>query len=158
MLKEKITKNFKNESLLYLNFHRDIIRFPYVLDWGLRGSIGLARSYDLKSDYFFPLSLSGIVSLRVWKHQPVVPFVEGGFSSWNINISSDFSDILPFWTVGAFVSLSLFKPSLRYTFANDYGVKDIGFVLEWRNHFSPFQKTERGPFLKTIHVGVYGHF
>ena len=143
LLKEKITKNFKHEALLFLNYHHDIIRFPYLLDWGLRGSVGMARSYDIKSDYFFPLSLSGIVSLRAWKHQPLVPFVEGGLSSWNLNFSSDFSKILPFWTVGAFVSLSLFKSSLRYTFANDYGVNDIGFVLEWRTHLSPFQKEEK---------------
>ena len=157
LLKEKVTKSFKNEALLYLNFHRNIIRFPYVLDGGLKASIGVARSYDLKSDYFFPLSLSAIVSLRIWKHQFIVPFLEGGFSSWNINVSGDFSDIFPFWTVGAFVSFSLFKPSLRYIFANDYGVQDIGFIGEWRNHLSPFKK-ERGAFLRTLHLGLYVHF
>ena len=158
LLQEKITKNFKNEALLYLNFHRDIIRFPYILDWGLKASMGLARSYDLKSDYFFPLSFSMIVSMRIKKHQPVVPFAEGGFSSWNINMSGDFSDIFPFWTVGAFVSFSLFKPSLQYMFVNDYGVHDIGFALEWRNHLSPFKQEERGLFLKTFHLGFYCHF
>ena len=159
LLKEKITNSFKNEALLYFNFHRNIIRFPYVLDGGLKASIGLARSYDLKSDYFFPLSLSAIMSLRIWKHQFIVPFLEGGFSSWNINVSGDFSDIFPFWTVGAFVSLSLFKPSLRYIFANDYGVQDIGFIGEWRNHLSPFKKEDkRGAFLRTLHLGLYVHF
>ena len=158
LLKEKISKNFKNEALLYLNFHRNIIRFPYVLDWGLRGSIGLARNYDIKSDYFFPLSLSGIISVRIYDHQAIIPFLEGGISSWNRNISSDFSEVFPFWNVGALLSLSLFKPALRYVFANDYGVQDIGFILEWKNHLSPFQKEERGVFLKTFHLGLYCHF
>ncbi len=155
LLKKNITESFKHESLIFLNFHHNIIRFPYILHWGLRGGLGLARNYDLKSDFFVPLSLSGILSLKLTKHQPVVPFVEGGFSSWNRNLSDDFSDIFPYWTVGAFISLSLFKPSLTYTFPNDYGFKDLGFAVEWRNHVSPFKKEKRGTFLRTLHVGLY---
>ena len=158
LLKQKVTKSFKHEALIFLNFHHNIIQFPYILHWGLRGSMGLARNYDLQSDFFIPFNLSGILSLKITKHQPFVPFVEGGLSSWNRNLNNHFSAIFPYWTVGAFISLSLFKPSLRWTFPNDYGFKDLGFVVEWRNHVSPFTKEKRGPFLRTLHVGLYMAF
>ncbi len=159
LLKEKITDKFKNDTMIYLNFHQNILQFPYILKWGLKGSAGLTRNYDHEKTYFFPLSLSIITSLQIFKEQLLVPFFEMGYSTWNIDFS-EFSDFFPFWSLGASISLSLFKPSLRHTMPDEYGIRDIGIVVEVRNHSSPLDlpDKERGYFLHSLHTGIYFNF
>ena len=159
LLKEKITDKFKNDTMIYLNFHQNILQFPYILKWGLKGSAGLTRNYDHEKTYFFPLSLSIITSLQIFKEQLIVPFFEMGYSTWNIDFS-EFSEFFPFWSLGASVSLSLFKPSLRHTMPDEYGIRDIGIIVEVRNHSSPMDLPDkkRGYFLHSVHTGIYFSF
>ena len=159
LLKEKINENFKNDTLLYLNFYQNVVQFPYVLKWGFKASAGFTRNEDIESLSFFPLSLSVITSLQLSKHQFIVPFFEMGYSIWTIDFS-DFSQLFPFWGVGALISFSLFKPSLRHTMLDEYGIRDVGINMEFRNNSSPmeFFEKDRGYFLRSIHLGVYFHF
>lgn len=159
LLKEKIGDSFRNDMLFYLNFHQNIIQFPYILKWGLRASAGMTRNYNIDSAYFIPMSLSVITSLQIFEKQIVVPFFEMGYSFWSVDFSES-SDFFPFWSVGADISFSIFKSSLRYTLSDEYGIEDIGMSLEIRNNSSPtdFPDEKRGYFLHSLHVGVYCKF
>ena len=159
LLQEKINESFRNESLIYFNFHQNIIQFPYILKWGLKASAGVTRNYDVDSTYFIPISLSAMVSFQIFKNQVIVPFFEIGYSFWNVDFSES-SDFFPFWGVGADISLSVFKKSLRYTLPDEYGIKDIGLSLEFRSNSSPmdFSEEKRGYFSRSLHVGVYCRF
>lgn len=157
-LAEEINDSFKNDMFWYLNFHYNLMQFPYVLKWGAKASAGFTRNYDVDSTYFFPLSLSVIFHLQVFKHQYITPFFELGYSTWNIDFSDEFSEFFPFWTVGTYISLSIFKRSLQYTLEDEYGIKDIGVVIDWRNHSSPFHFEERAYFLRSVHAGIYCKF
>ena len=159
LLKEKIDDSFRNDILFYLNFHQNIIQFPYVLKWGLRASAGMTRNYSIGSTYFIPMSLSATISLQVFEKQIVVPFFEMGYSLWSVDFSES-SDFFPFWSVGADISFSIFKSSLRYTLSDEYGIEDIGVSLEVRNHSSPmdFPDEKRGYFLHSLHAGIYCKF
>ena len=156
LLKQKITQDFKNDTFFYLNFHQNIIKFPYVLKWGLRGSAGIVRNEDHESLYFYPLSLALITSLQIFEYQAIRPFFEIGYSAWNVDFS-DFSDFFPFYGGGALISFSLFKNSLRHTLPDEYGIKDIGIIAEWKSHISPRDPPEDKSlyFLHSLHVGVY---
>ncbi|MDE0118944.1 MAG: hypothetical protein OXM55_02920 [Bdellovibrionales bacterium] len=159
LLKEKINKNFKNDSLLYFNFYQNIFQLPYIFKWGLKASAGFTRNEDVASLSFFPLSLSVITHLQIFRHQFILPFFEMGYSIWNVDYS-DFSTLFPFWGAGALISFSLFKPSLQYTLLDEYGIKDIGINLELRNNSSPmsFFTKDRGYFFRSFHLGIYFHF
>ncbi len=159
LLKEKINENFKNDTFLYFNFYQNIFQLPAILKWGLKASAGFTRNEDVESLSFFPLSLSVITHLQVFRHQFIVPFFEMGYSIWNVDFS-DFSQHFPFWGVGALISFSLFKPSLQYTLLDEYGIRDIGINLELRNQASPtsFFEKDRGYFLRSLHLGIYFHF
>ncbi len=159
LLKEKITEKFKNDTLLYLNFHQNIIQFPYVLKWGIRGSVGRTRNADFERSSFFPLSVSVITSLQIFKRQIIVPFFELGYSVWNVNFS-DFSKWFPFYGAGMLISFSLFKNSLYHTLFDEYGIRDTGIIVELRNNASPldFPEKDRGYFLRSLHLGVYLQF
>ena len=159
LLKEKITDKFKNDTMIYLNLHQNILQFPYILKWGLKASTGLTRNYDHEKTYFFPLSLSMIVSLQIFKDQLIVPFFEMGYSTWNTDFS-EFSEFFPIWSLGTSISLSLFKASLRHTLPDEYGIQDIGIIMEVRNHSSPLNLPDkkRGYFLHSLHTGIYFKF
>ena len=157
-LAEDINDSFKNDMFWYLNFHYNIMQFPYVLKWGAKASTGFTRNYDIDSTYFIPMSLSIIFHLQIFNHQYITPFFELGYSTWNINFSNDFSEFFPFWTVGTYISLSIFKRSLQHTLEDEYGIKDIGVVVDWRNHSSPFSFEERAYFIRSLHVGIYCKF
>ncbi len=132
------------------------MQFPYILKWGIRGSAGIVRNEDQDSLYFYPLSLSLITSLQIFKQQFFTPFFEIGYSVWNVDFS-DFSDFFPFYGGGALISFSLFKNSLRHTLPDEYGIQDIGIIAEWKNHISPLDPPEEESpyFLHSLHVGVY---
>ena len=159
LLKERINNTFRNDTIIYLNFHQNILQFPYILKWGLKASAGLTLNKDNKQTYFFPLSLTMIVHLQIFKHQFIVPFFEMGYSTWNIDFS-EFSDYFPVWHIGTTISLSLFKNSLRHTLPDEYGIQDIGIILEVRNHSSPtdLPDEKRGYFLHSLHTGLYFKF
>ena len=159
LLKEKIKETFLKEALFFLNFHQNILQFPYVLRWGIRGSAGITRNYSVKSTYFIPLQLSLILQLQIFEHQVLIPFTEIGVSSWNIDFE-EFTQVFPFWSIGTRISLSLFKRSLQYTFPNEYGIGDVGLIFELRNNISPpdYPDEEKGYFLRTFHAGVYFKF
>lgn len=159
LLKERLNNTFGNDTIIYLNFHQNILQFPYILKWGLKASAGLTLNKDNKQTYFFPLSLSMIVHLQIFKNQFIVPFFEMGYSTWNIEFS-EFSDFFPVWHIGTDISFSLFKNSLRYTLPDEYGIQDIGVTLEVRNHSSPtnMPKKKRGYFLHSLHTGIYFKF
>ena len=158
LLAEKINQDFL-KTTLFLNFHQNIMQFPYMLKWGIRASTGLTRNEDNESIYFFPLSLSIILSLQIFKDQFITPFFEIGYSAWNIDFS-ELSEAFPFWSVGTIISLSLFKHSLRYTLPEEYGIQDMGIILEVRNNTSPFDFPDktRGYFLHSLHAGIYLKF
>ncbi len=176
LLKKEIHfDTFANDRLFYLNFQQNIIQFPYILKWGLRASLGVAFNYDNDRKYFFPMSASGIWSLQIFKHQIIIPFFEMGFSTWNINsYLEEFTPLFPFWGVGASISLALFKNSLRYTLPDEYGIKDLGIILEFRRHSSPLKwlnpwfnsekkewlwpEEKRGYFFDSFHAGIYCRF
>ena len=158
LLKKEVGKDFRDEVLLYLNFHQNIMQVPYILKWGLKASAGLARNYDIKGEYFIPLSLSLIFSFQFFKHQFLTPFFEMGFSSWNVGFSDRFTDLFPFWSAGLNISMSLFKKSLRYTFPEEYGIQDMGIQVELRNNLSPFDNKNMDYFLHSLHVGLYFNF
>lgn len=159
LLKKKITDDFKHDTIVYLNFHQNILQFPYILKWGLRASAGLTRNYDHNKTYFSPLSLSAIISLQIFKHQFIVPFFEIGYSAWSVDFS-EFSKFFPIWGVGTSISLALFKKSLRHTLPDEYGIQDMGIIVEVRNHSSPMDLPEekRGYFLHSVHTGIYFKF
>ena len=159
LLKEKINENFKNDTILYLNFYQNIFQFAYILKWGVKASAGFTRNEDVESLSFFPLSVSVISQLQIFRHQFIVPFFEMGYSMWNVDFS-DFSKLFPFWGVGALVSFSLLKPSLKHTLLDEYGIKDIGINVEMRNNSSPmsFFTKDRGYFFRSFHLGIYFHF
>lgn len=157
-LAEDINSSFKKDMFLYLNFHYNLLQFPYVLKWGAKASTGFTRNYDVDSTYFIPLSLSIIFHLQIFKYQYITPFFELGYSTWNIDFSNDFSEFFPFWNVGAYISLSIFKRSLRHTMEDEYGITDIGIVIDWRSYSSPFHFEERAYFLRSFHAGIYFRF
>lgn len=157
-LEEEINDSFKNDMFLYLNFHYNIMQFPYVLKWGAKASAGFTRNYDVESTYFIPMSLSIIFHLQIFNHQFLTPFFEIGYSTWNIDFSDEFSEFFPFWTVGGYLSLSIFKRSLQHTLKDEYGITDIGIVVDWRNSSSPFHFEERAYFLRSLHAGIYFRF
>ena len=153
-LKEHVEMDkFLKKALFFSHFHIDLIQFPYVLSWGLKLGAGLSRNYDIRSYYFIPLSFSLIYHIRAIKE--LLPFVELGFSSWNIDFSNVFSEFYFFWSVGGKISFSLFKKSLRYTMPSDYGIYDIGMITELRFHSGKQYQGETQNFLKTFHVGLY---
>ena len=159
LLQKTINSSFKNDTFIYLNFHQNFIQFPYIFKWGIRGSAGLTRNYDHQSDYFIPVSVSAVLSLWIFKTQHLTPFVEMGVSGWSVNLSET-SDVFPFYGGGVALSLALFKPSLRYTMPEEYGIRDIGFIIEVRNHLSPFDHPEEktGAFMLSLHAGLYFRF
>ena len=159
LLKVNINDTFLNQALFFFNFQQNIIQFPYILKWGLKVSTGITRNYDNDKIYFYPLHLSAITSLQIFKYQLIVPFFEMGYSTWNIDFS-EFSEAFPVWSLGASVSWALFKQSLSYTLPDEYGIQDAGISLEIRNHSSSLDMPERdrGYFLRSIHVGIYFKF
>lgn len=176
LLKKEINfDTFANDRLFFLNFQQNIIQFPYVLKWGLRTNLGVAFNYDNEHKYFFPMSLSVILSLQIFKHQALIPFFEMGASTWNIGFYTEkFTHAFPFWSIGTSISLALLKNSLRYTLPDEYGIKDIGVIMELRRYSSPLKwlnpwfddsekewpwtKENRGYFLTSFHVGIYCRF
>ena len=176
LLKKEIHfDTFAYDRLFYLNFKQNIIQFPYILKWGLRASLAAAFNYDNEQKYFFPISISGVWSLQIFKYQALVPFFEMGFSTWNIDFYTEkFTYSFPFWSIGVSLSLALLKNSLRYTLPDEYGIKDIGIVMELRRHSSPLKwlnpwfddskkewlwtEKNRGYFLTSFHAGIYCRF
>ena len=107
---------------------------------------------------FFPLSASFIWSLQIFSYYTFTPFFELGASVWNQGFYNNWSEIFPYWGTGAFISFSLLKNSLRYTFPEEYKIQDIGLLLEMRRYLTPAKQDGIKPFLTTFHVGVYFHF
>ena len=151
-VKKSHTPFFLEDSLLHFNYWRPLIQFPRVLKWGLRSSVGWTQA---EGQNLFSLSLSGLLSLHVLPFSFIVPFVEGGGRVWNRNFVQAFSRLNPFYSLGAFVSLSILKPSLRHTLWSEYSIRDMGLVGELQTHYT-FKHSR--PFIRLLHLGVYFHF
>lgn len=158
LLKNKINDTFL-KKFMYFNIHTNLFQFPYIIKWGIKLSSGLSRNYDLKSTYFIPLSLSVILNFQLFKHQFITPFLEVGYSTWNINFS-EYSNVFPFWSAGSLISLSLFKKSLRYTLLDEYSIKDLGFIVQLKNSLNATtsSKNKLKYFLHSLHIGIYFKF
>ena len=145
------TKNtahsFSDDSILYLSWHRNILQFPYILKWGVKGN--LEWIYQ-KGDVWdsLKLFLSSIITLQLIDPQYVVPFVEIGALTENV----DFSTITPFWSAGVLLSFAILKTSLVYTLPDEYGIHDMGVILELKTHKSLMDGKD---FLRYFHIGAY---
>ena len=135
------------KNLLSAGFSYNFLKTPLFLKWGLKARAGFSLNPDPKSSYLAPLSLTGIVHFQAFK--PIIPFLSAGVSQWLINFKS-LSERSFHLSLGARISLSLFKPSLQYTLLDDYGLNDMGITLEslWR-----FYKNSQ--FMHSFHAGFY---
>ena len=107
---------------------------------------------------FFPLSASFIWSLQIFNYPTLTPFFEIGASVWNEGLYNEWSSFFPYWGAGAFISFSLLKNSLRYTFPEEYKIQDMGILLEMRRYLTPAKEDGIKSFLTTFHAGIYFHF
>ena len=107
---------------------------------------------------FFPLSASFIWSLQIFNYPTFTPFFEIGASVWNQGFYNKWSSFFPYWGAGAFISFSLLKNSLRYTFPEEYKIQDMGILLEMRRYLTPAKEDGIKSFLTTFHAGIYFHF
>ena len=107
---------------------------------------------------FFPLSASFIWSLQIFNYYTFTPFFEIGASVWNQGFYNKWSSFFPYWGAGAFISFSLLKNSLRYTFPEEYKIQDMGILLEMRRYLTPAKEDGIKSFLTTFHAGIYFHF
>jgi len=130
--------SFLYDSLIYLNWHRNILQFPYVLKWGVKGHFGWNYNKGENEKRLINVSLSSITTLQIINPQYVVPFLELGASTWNVSFDH-FSDISFFWGAGVLFSLSIFKPSLSYTLPDEYNLMDIGFLLQFVQQYTSFR-------------------
>ncbi len=157
LINKEINDTFLKDALLFFNVQKNLLYFPYIFKWGARASLGLARNYDLEKTYFIPLSLSTVLTFQMIRQQFVFPFVEIGFSKWNIDFNSEeFSGWISYWSVGALISFSILKPSLSYTLLDEYKLNDWGLIVEFKSHYDA--ENNRKYFLRTLHIGSYFNF
>ena len=149
LIQKSVNKSFLR-NFLFFNVQYYFLQFPSFLRWSVKASTGLTRNYDTQSTKFIPLSISGVLHIRIIN--AVVPFIEWGYSLWNIDFS-EFSSTFSYWGTGINISFSLFKPSLKYTLPDEYKINDMGIIVEsrWSNY-------KEHSFLDTVHGGLYLRF
>ncbi len=149
LIQTNVNKAFlRNHSFLNLQYY--FLQFPSFFKWSLKVSAGLTRNYDTQSTRFIPLNVGGVFHLYLI--DSLVPFFEWGYSVWNINFN-EFSSTFFYWGTGLNISFSLFKPSLKYTLADEYKINDMGLNVESR-----WSIYKSNTFINTLHVGLYLRF
>ena len=149
LIQENINNSFLRNHL-FLNLQYYLFQFPSFFKWSLKASAGLTRNYDIQSTNFAPLSVGGVLHINLINS--LIPFIEAGYSVWNIDFKK-FSSHFFYWSTGLNISFSLFKPSLQYTLPDEYKVNDMGLILESR--WSIYKDSY---FIHTLHGGLYLRF
>ena len=149
LIQENINNSFLRNHL-FLNLQYYLFQFPSFFKWSLKASAGLTRNYDIQSTNFAPLSVGGALHINLINS--LIPFIEAGYSVWNIDFKK-FSSHFFYWGTGLNISFSLFKPSLQYTLPDEYKVNDMGLILESR--WSIYKDSH---FIHTLHGGLYLRF
>ena len=159
----KITKNIQaselaNRQMLELDFQQNWLNIFHILKWGFQASISIPLYKSQTKTFVMPLQLSSILSLQL-THQPrILPFISAGCAVWNINWNA-FSSYLAFWSLGTKISFALIKPALNYTLLDDYGIDDIGILIQTSSFYlTEKAKPEENIILASWQIGTYFHF
>ncbi len=155
--KEDRSPFFPKDSFWYFHVEQPTFLLPYFIKWGVRASVGMAQKKK-KNNHFFLFTLSHVWSVEFFQPQFVVPFVEVGASIWNRqSFMKSFSEIRPFFSLGATFSFSILKPSLNHTLRDEYNILDMGVIVQLRT-----MKTHKAWFypkdsIRFVSVGLFVH-
>ena len=141
-------RSFFKDSLIYFNWQKNLIQFPYIFKWGIKGHLGWNYN-EADAEPLINIALSSITTLQFMNPQFIVPFIEIGASTWNTDFDH-FSDISFFWGSGILLSMALLKPSLSYTLPDEYNLHDLGFLLQFVQQYEAIDHSSY-----FFHFGIY---
>ncbi len=154
---------FNNRQIFSIHLCRNLFQFLEFLKGGAEVAGGLSIFYDDDEPIVFPIKAGGRISLNITQKPTIKPFISAGYALWGVGEGGggreNFSSLMAYWSAGLWLSFSLFKPSLRYTLVDEYGLKDLGITFKINSYYSAEDGFPKGQLLISVwNLGVYFSF
>ncbi len=151
------SNDFFNRKFAQLHYQHNVVHFISTVKLGYEAQTGITMQYNNASPLIIPISFGLIYSISNVYLPYIVPFISGGYSIWNIQLS-EWSKPMAYWSTGVKISFGLFKSSLNYTLPDEYGLQDMGAIAKAYFAHPISGIRPQGPYLWYVwSLGVYFH-